>query len=126
MKVLDYEEVKKLFEKKCKHIDAYKNENIAFKWNRCKDCDLSNELFHESRWLPPEFSIDGNDKGTRARTLCFAIWHEDYLNDVIHSIQTDIVPLGWQTILVHKGIAYMPLIEVQRVVRDLKDRIYDA
>ena len=120
LKVLDYEKVKKRFEENCKHQDAYKDESIAFNWSRCKDCDLSNGLFHESQWLPPEFSIDGNDKGTRKKTLCFAIWHEDYLNDVIEHIQNSECPLSSQTILVHKGVAYMPLSEVQKIVRDIR------
>jgi len=117
MKVLDYKEVKKRFEKECKHQDAYKDEDILFNWGRCKDCDLS-----YSPWLPPEFSIDGDDKGTRKKTLCFAIWHEDYLHDVIEHIQNRECPLSSQTVLIHKGIAYMPLIEVQRIVRDIRNK----
>ncbi len=122
MKVLDYRKVKKQFEENCKHLDAYKDENIKFNWGRCKDCDLSNNLLHESQWLPPDFSVDGNGTGARKNTLCFAIWHEDYLNDVIEHIQNRDCPLSSQTILVHKGISYMPLIEVQRIVRDLKNK----
>lgn len=122
MNVLNYKKVKKEFEEKCKHQDAYKNENIDFNWKQCKDCDLSNKSLHESQWLPPDFSIDGNGKGTMMRTLCFAIWHEDYLNDVIEHIQNAECPLSSQTIFIHKGVAYMPLIEVQRIVRDLKNK----
>jgi len=125
MEVLNYKRVKKTFEANCKHQDAYKDESIKFNWAGCRDCDLSNSLFHDSQWVPPDFSIDSSGGGIRRKTLCFAIWHEDYLHDVIEHIQNHDCPLSSQTVLVHEGIAYMPLIEVQRVVRDLKNRIHE-
>ncbi len=119
MQVLNYKEVKRRFEENCKHLDAYKDEDIAFNWGRCKDCDLSNDLFHDSQWRLPEFHIDSNkDTGTAKKTLCFAIWHDDCLGDRILHIHTDETWNGWMTILVHKGIAYMPLNEVQNLVRN--------
>lgn len=116
MEVVDYKKVKQLFEEKCKHKDAYYDESILHKWHGCEECDLS-----KIPWELPDFGLK-EDEEVMTRTLCFAVWHEDYLNDKIEHIQNNDCPLFSQTVLVHKGVAYMPLIEVRRLLRELNKR----
>ena len=70
-----------MFEDSCKHKDAYHEhkdefpkhccriEDSNFNWQDCEDCPL-----YAFRWKVP---------GTRiSRDLCFAIWHEDVLDEL--------------------------------------------
>ena len=68
------ETLKAMFKNECKHLKEYtdeeRNQKSDFRWQDCTECSLC-----EIGWILPKTDID--------RDLCFALWHEGILEQLL-------------------------------------------